>query len=133
MSTFVLSIIVYNFQNCGGNSRIFSIDSAYEIVSWYSVTVLVLICGFSAVYAASYCRKESHKNKVFAFLRGCAWIVGITGCIIGLVTDIEMIQNENITIFSAFDIYSFFISLSAVLATYFYKIKHAINERISPI
>lgn len=133
MSTLLLSVIVYDFRKCEENSNLFTVNSARLLLSWYSMSTILLVAGLGLLHVISYLKRRDHKNRVFVIFRTSFWLILVIGCSVGVVAGLEMVKNQKITLFTAFDLYSFFISLVALLVGIIIQFKNRFSHRISPV
>jgi hypothetical protein len=133
MSTLLLSIIVYDFQTCQQLSEIFSISSAEGLVSWYSILVIVFVGGLLVIYIICYITKRSQKNKLICLLKIVLGLIVVVGCLVGIIANVEMMAKRRLHFFSAFDLYSFFISVVAGGVALFNRYKKHCVQEASPV
>ena len=93
MSTLLISVIVYDFKSCQQISDIFSISSAKNLLSGYSIVVIIIIACFVAGNIISFATKRNHRNKVFIIFQGISVITIGIGCFIGVIAGFEMIKK----------------------------------------
>ena len=133
MSTLLISVIVYDFKSCQQISDIFSISSAKNLLSGYSIVVIIIIACFVAGNIISFATKRNHRNKVFIIFQGISVITIGIGCFIGVIAGFEMIKKQRISLFSAFDLYSFLISMLVLVFSLVYRFWNLRIFHASPV
>ena len=94
MSTMLLSVIVYDFSACEQISDIFSIASAWQLLSWYSIIIIIGLSLFVILFIICLLLKRNYNNRIFISLKFLFALAVIVGCSIGVVTNIEMIKKR---------------------------------------
>lgn len=107
MSTLLLIVIVYDFSACDQISDIFTMNSAKGLISWYSVLVIVFFGGLAAIQVFLYLTKRNRRGKFVMWVKIGIGILFVVGCIVGIVTNLEMVKKGHVFYFVAFDLYSF--------------------------
>lgn len=133
MSTLLISVIVYDFQRCEELSDIFTISSARRLLSWYSMIIIVVWGVLITLLIISFINKKLHRGKLYRLLTIAFGIIIAIGSLIGVIANFEMVKKGKITLFSAFDLYSFALSTIAAGVTLIYRFKKSNSPNISPI
>lgn len=129
MSTLLLGIIVYDYNDCDEVSNIFSLDTANDLISYYSVFILVLIISFSVVVVFDRYIPRSRKRKIMNSITFILTFLIIFGALIGLLAIIELLNNHKVMIFLLFDLYSFAIMLLLLSKKLVRKVKNLRESR----
>ncbi|CAG9315616.1 unnamed protein product [Blepharisma stoltei] len=111
MSSVLLTVIIYDFDNCSKVSHIFSLESSLELSGIYSVIILAVLIGLVSIKIITYVQKRSQRYKIFTVLTLLLTLCIIVGSLIGLISEIEILRNDKPYAFVLFDLYSFCIAL----------------------
>lgn len=133
MSTLLISVIVYDFQKCEELSDIFTLNSARNLLSWYSMIIVVVWVCLLILFITALAKKKNHRNKAFKVLMFISGLVVTIGSLIGIIANLEMVKKNKITLFSSFDLYSFAVSLIVLLAALINRFKKQDSPNISAI
>jgi hypothetical protein len=134
MSTLLISVIVYDFKKLSTNKRyFFRFLQRKNLLSGYSIVVIIIIACFVAGNIISFATKRNHRNKVFIIFQGISVITIGIGCFIGVIAGFEMIKKQRISLFSAFDLYSFLISMLVLVFSLVYRFWNLRIFHASPV
>lgn len=132
MSTLLLVVIVYDFSSCSQISDIFSMNSAKSLISWYSILTIILVASLVLIYVILYLTKRSRKIKFILGLKISIGVLFAVGCIVGVVTNLEMIKKGHVFYFVAFDLYSFFVILGFYAYEVYMKCRGGNRNNVAP-
>lgn len=123
MTALLLSVLVYDFEECSEISNIFSLNLALDLISGYSVIFLVLILGvIVANIMIHILRMINRKHVSLTVLILLVSLSVILGCAVGLIICIELLRQGKVYVFLLYDLFSFIIALVFGVGSWYRKI-----------
>lgn len=112
MTTLLLSVLVYDYDECSEISSIFSLNLALDLISGYSVIFLVLILlVILANFLIHIVRLITKKHAYLTVLILLLSLIVIVGCALGLIICIELLKDGKVYVFILYDLVSFITAL----------------------
>lgn len=115
MSSLLLTIIVYDYENCTKISDIFSLQSAFELISSYSVIIIIVLSCLLVIQVTSIIKKRNRRSKFFTVLTLLLTLCIVLGSFVGLISEIEVLKHGKANAFVLFDLYSFCVALVFII------------------
>lgn len=123
MTALLLSVLVYDFEECSEISSIFSLNLALDLISGYSVIFLVLIIlVIVANIMIHILRMMNRKHVSLTVLILLVSLSVILGCAVGLIICVELLRQGKMYVFLLYDLLSFIIAVVFGLGSGYRKI-----------
>ena len=115
MSSFLLTVLVYDFEDCSQMSDMISTDTANWLSSTYRMIALILFAVLFLIYVIKFARGRPRKKKIVTSLYLLLILCGTIGSMVGFMATFELISQNKMYPLLMFDMYSFLLMILFLL------------------